>query len=205
MHPHFASSSVRELIATYGYLGVGLGIGIESIGIPFPGETILVAAAIYAGAGHLSIVGVMLAAALGAIIGDNIGFLVGRYGGFQLLHRFGKYLKIYPRHLKHAEHFFQKHGGKTVFWGRFVSLLRMWAAFLAGANRMDWRRFLLYNAAGGIIWAVFYSLLGYLLGRHLRLLSLILHAIGYFGFIILFVVIAIVGLAWRRILGQLDE
>ncbi len=199
-----ASPEIIHLLKTYGYLALGLGVGVESLGIPFPGETLLVAAAVYAGLGHLAIGGVITAAASGAIIGDNIGYILGLYGGKRFLVRFGRYIKIYPEHLAYAEKYFQKHGGKTVFFGRFVAFLRMWSALLAGANNMSWRRFLFYNAAGGIAWSAFYGILGYLLGRNVILLARILHAIGIVGFITLFVALIIVIVAWRRVLRDIE-
>src|SRR5258708_1126884 len=103
MSAQLGSPELINLIKTYGYMAVAAGIGIESIGIPFPGETIVVAAGIYAGAGHLSVVWVIVSASIGAITGDNIGYTIGKHGGHILLKRFGKYIHIYPQHLEHAE------------------------------------------------------------------------------------------------------
>src|SRR5579863_10537106 len=120
-------------IERYGYVAVLLAIAIESTGIPFPGETTLIIAAVYAGTGgQLSIVGVIVAAAAGAILGDNLGYTVGLKGGYPLLRRFGRVLHLNERHLAYAEAFFRRHGDKTVFFGRFFAVLRAWAAFLAG-------------------------------------------------------------------------
>src|SRR6266849_10410280 len=125
----------------------------------------LLVAAIAAGTtNQLSIAGVIVAAASGAILGDNLGFWVGREGGYRLLRRYGRYIHVEERRLKLGQYLFLKHGGKVVFFGRFVAVLRAWAAFLAGTNRMRWPRFLLFNALGGIIWATLYGLGGYLLG-----------------------------------------
>lgn len=162
---HFTGGDLTHLLATYGYWIVLLFVAIESMGIPFPGETMLLAAAIYAGTTHhLQIPLVIAAAAAGAILGDNLGFWVGREGGYRLLRRFGHYIHLDERKLKLGQYLFMRHGGKVVFFGRFVAVLRAWAAFLAGTNRMPWSHFLVFNAAGGILWATIFGLGGYILG-----------------------------------------
>src|SRR2546428_11464759 len=119
---HFAASDLTHLLTTYGYWAVFVFFAIESIGIPFPGETMLLVAAIYAGrTHHLSIPLVIVAAAAGAIIGDNIGFWIGREGGYRLLRRYGRYIRLEERRLKLGQYLFLKHGGKVVFFGRFVA------------------------------------------------------------------------------------
>src|SRR5437588_8227476 len=169
---HLATSDLLHLLATYGYWAVLVFVAIESIGIPFPGETMLLIAAIYAGTTHrLSIPLVILAAASGAILGDNIGFWIGREGGYRLLHRYGRYIRLDERKVKLGLYLFRKHGGKVVFFGRFVAVLRAWAAFLAGTNRMPWPRFLLFNALGGIAWATLYAVGGYFLGENVHRLA----------------------------------
>jgi len=117
---------------------------------------------------HLQIPIVIICAALGAILGDNLGYYIRRTGGRALVQRFGRYIFLKPAHLDYAEKFFAKHGNKTVFLGRFTTILRTWAAFFAGVNRMRWQTFLAYNAADGIIWAIFYGILGYVGGRFLH-------------------------------------
>ncbi|TMC35268.1 MAG: DedA family protein [Chloroflexi bacterium] len=160
---HLATSELTHFLTAYGYWAVLIFVAIESSGIPFPGETMLLVAAIYAGTTHrLAIPLVIAAAALGAILGDNIGYWVGREGGYRLLRRYGDYLHIDERRVKLGQYLFRKHGGKVVFFGRFIAVLRAWAAFLAGTNRMPWGSFLLYNALGGIIWATLYGLGGYI-------------------------------------------
>lgn len=169
---HLTTATLIHLLMTYGYLAVLIFVAIESTGIPFPGETMLLAAAIYAGTTHhLSIVFVIAAAAAGAIFGDNLGFWVGREGGYRLLRRYGRYIRLNERKLKLGQYLFQKHGAKVVFFGRFIAVLRTWAAFLAGTNRMRWLRFLLFNALGGIAWATLYGLGGYLLGNNVHRLT----------------------------------
>ena len=166
------TQNLLHLLATYGYWAVFVFIAIESMGIPFPGETMLLVAAIYAGTTHrLSILLVIVAAASGAILGDNLGFIIGRVGGYRLLRRYGHYIRLDERKLKLGQYLFMKHGGKVVFFGRFVAVLRAWAAFLAGTNRMRWPGFLLFNALGGIVWATLFGLGGYYLGDNIHRLT----------------------------------
>ncbi|MHB8599367.1 MAG: DedA family protein [Ktedonobacteraceae bacterium] len=187
-----AATELTQLLHVYGYWAVLVFVSIESIGIPFPGETMLLVAAIYAGTTHqLFIPFVIAAAAAGAIIGDNIGFFIGREGGYRLLRRYGHYIRLNERKLKLGQYLFKKHGGKVVFCGRFVAVLRALAAFLAGTNRMQWPRFLIFNALGGIVWATIYGLGGYLLGKNIQRFTgpvgtvlIILGVIAIIGFII---------------------
>ncbi len=147
-----------------GYALVGLLIGVESMGVPLPGETALLVAAIAANRGRLQIEWVIVAAALGAIIGDNLGFWIGRKGGRRLLERPGPFHARRMLLLHHGDRFFSRHGAKAVFLGRWVAVLRITAAVLAGANRMPPRSFFLWNALGGVCWATSVGLLGYFLG-----------------------------------------
>lgn len=156
---------MTHLLISYGLILLFAVIAAESAGVPLPGETALIAAAILAARGHYSIVEVIVVAALAAIIGDNIGYWVGRTGGRALLERWGPIKRYSERVLPPGERFFRKHGGKTVFIGRFVSVLRVTAAWLAGITHMPWWRFFLWNAAGGIIWATLVSLLAYYFGK----------------------------------------
>jgi membrane protein DedA with SNARE-associated domain len=166
---NLSGEQIAHLLQTYGYWAVLLFVAIESTGIPFPGETMLLAAAIYAGTTHqLSLPLVVAAAASGAILGDNLGFWVGREGGYRLLRRFGRYIRLDERRLKLGQYLFMRHGGKVVFFGRFVAVLRAWAAFLAGTNAMKWDRFLVFNAAGGILWATLFGVGGYVLGDNIH-------------------------------------
>jgi membrane protein DedA with SNARE-associated domain len=156
---------VTNLLISYGLVLLFALIAAESAGVPLPGETALIAAAILAERGHYSIVAVIVVAAAAAIIGDNIGYWIGRTGGRALLERWGPVRRYAERALPPGERFFAKHGGKTVFIGRFVAVLRVTAAWLAGITHMSWWRFFLWNAAGGIIWAVAVSLLAYYFGK----------------------------------------
>ena len=147
-------------------------MALESVGIPLPGETVLIAAAAIAGANHaLNIWFVIAAAALGTTLGDNLGFWIGRELGSWLLVRFGRYVWLTKRRIKLGQYLFLRYGGGVVFFGRFVSVLRSLAAFLAGANRMDWKRFFAFNAAGGTAWATIYGLGAYYLGKEVSHLS----------------------------------
>ena len=158
----------------------------------------LVTAAVFAGTGHLSIVGVIVAGSAGAIVGDNLGFAVGRAGGRPLVLRYGSYVRVKPEHLDYAEGFFQRHGDKTVFLGRFIAVLRSWAALLAGMNRMSWSTFLAYNAAGGILWATLFGLLGYALGHNLPLLNKVLSILGAGGVVVAILIVVVAYIVWRR-------
>lgn len=192
---HVSGGQITHLLQTYGYWAVLIFVAIESTGIPFPGETMLLAAAIYAGTTHhLSLPLVIAAAATGAILGDNAGFWVGREGGFRLLRRFGRYIRLDERRLKLGQYLFQRHGGKVVFFGRFVAVLRAWAAFLAGTNAMKWDRFLFFNAAGGILWATVYGVGGYVLGDNVHRFA---GPVGIVGLIIA-VVLLILGFTFLR-------
>jgi membrane protein DedA with SNARE-associated domain len=169
---NFLARNLDSLLASYGYLAVFFFVGVESIGIPVPGETMLVTAAIYAGTtGRLSIFWVIVASSAGAIVGDNIGYVIGRTGGYRLLKRYGRYIRLEENRLRLGQYLFDRHGSKVVFFGRFISVLRIFAAFLAGVNHMHWRRFLIFNAAGGIIWSTIYGVAAYLFGQQLVRLS----------------------------------
>ncbi len=185
----FSHEALDSLVATYGYFAVALGVGLESMGLPIPGETILVVAAVYA-ATHagLNIWLIVLAAAAGAIIGDNLGYWLGSRFGYPLLLRFGPKLGLSEGRIKVGQYLFLRHGGKVVFLGRFVALLRILAAFLAGVNRMEWPAFLVANALGGVTWAAVFAFGGYTLGTiafrlqgALGPILLVVAAIAFFG------------------------
>lgn len=190
--------TLHNALNTFGYPAVTVFVMIECTGVPFPGETMLLLASFSAAtiAPQLQIPLVIACAALGAILGDNLGYLVGRTGGRTLVLRFGRYIFLKPQHLNWAERFFAKHGDKTVFFGRFISVLRAWSAFLAGINHMRWRNFLFYNAAGGIIWAIIYGTFGYVAGRVLKnnfpLVASIASTTGWIG--AGFIVVAVVAI-----------
>jgi undecaprenyl-diphosphatase len=168
-------TTITGLIASFGYVVLFLLVGLESLGIPLPGETALVTAAAFAALGHLSISAVIATAVAAAIIGDNGGYWIGRQGGIALVRRYGRVIHLNESHLARAHTFFEKHGPKTVFLGRFIALLRTWAAVLAGAAHMPYGTFMLYNALGAVCWSVIFGTLGYVFGRNLPQLQ---HYVG---------------------------
>jgi len=159
---------MHDLIQAYGLWVLFIVVTLESIGVPMPGETALVTTALYAGSTHqIDIISVVLVAAAGAIIGDNIGYLIGRSIQLRLLVRYGRYIRLDQPRLKVGQYLFRRHGGKIVFFGRFVAFLRTFAAVLAGANRMPWPHFLLMNALGGLCWASIFGGGAYLFGEQI--------------------------------------
>jgi membrane protein DedA with SNARE-associated domain len=194
---------VQPLVAQYGLYAVFVIVMLESAGVPLPGETALVLASIYAGAtGDLHIAQVIAAAAAGAIIGDNMGFWVGRHFGMPLLRRYGRLIHIDEKRLAFGEAMFRRHGAKIVFFGRFIAILRIFAALLAGVNRYGWGSFLFYNAAGGVVWATVFGLGGYVFGEAVHRFT------GPIGLIALVAVIAGVAISWwvvRRQEARMEE
>jgi membrane protein DedA with SNARE-associated domain len=165
----FSTHTLDHLLSQYGYAAVLVFVMVESLGIPFPGETMVITAALYAGlTHHLVVWGIWTAAAAGAIVGDNIGFAIGHWGGYRLLRRHGGKIRLNEAKLKVGRLIFDRHGGKVVFFGRFVSILRTYAAFLAGTNRMHWLRFVFFNATGGIVWSGIFAVGFYYAGHALK-------------------------------------
>lgn len=161
LSPHW----IQDLIQTYGLWVLFAVVMLESTGVPMPGETALVTAAVYAGATHqISIVWVVLIAAAAAIVGDNCGYLIGRIFGLPLIEHHGRRVGLTEAKLKVGQYLFLRHGGKIVFFGRFVAFLRTFAAVLAGVNRMHWPHFLAMNALGAICWATLFGGGAYLFG-----------------------------------------
>ncbi len=192
-----------QVIASCGYGAVAVGVAIESIGVPFPGETTLIAAALYAGASHrMSIVIVVLAATAGAVCGGSIGFWAGRQFGLNLLLRFGCLVGITPKRITIGRYLFSLHGGKLVFFGRFLPYLRAIVAFLAGTGQMTWPRFFVCNSAGAIIWATVCGGGSFYLGRHV---DLVLGPTTIAGTFITFALVAAVVIAIRQYETRLIE
>ena len=171
-------------------------VAIEALGVPLPGETAVIFAGLAASAGRLNIVLVIVLASAAAIIGDNIGFMIGRRGGRALLERPGRFYDERQRMLAIGDPFFKKHGSKAVFLGRWIAGLRVWAAWLAGASTMRWRTFLFWNALGGICWSTSVALAAYYGGKGVE------SAISQIGLYALIVAGALAAIAiaviWRR-------
>lgn len=182
-------------VLRHGYLAVGGLVLLEDFGIPVPGETILIAAALYAGAGRLNIAVVALVALVAAITGDNIGYAVGRLGGRRLVLRFGRYVLLTEQRLTTAEGFFARHGGKVVAVARFVEGLRQANGIVAGLTRMPWPRFVAFNALGAALWVALWSCTGYFAGSHV---TAIYHAVGNISLLLAALAVLALLVAWRR-------
>lgn len=190
-----SSLSVTHLVEVFGYPLLFLAVMAESSGVPVPGETGLITAAVLASQGKLQIELVIPLAALAAIVGDNIGYQIGRKGGRWLLERPGRFERQRRQVIETGEPFFKRHGPKAVFLGRFVLGLRVWASWLAGATHMRWRSFFLWNAIGGICWATAIGLLAYFLGHAA---GNAIQTFGLFGLFAVLVVLVGLFLAHRR-------
>ena len=160
--------SLEPTLHHWGYLAVAFFLFFEDFGIPLPGETMLIAASLYAGAGHLNVWLVGLVGFAAAVMGDNVGYVIGRKGGRELIERFGKYVFVTPDRLDRAEAFFTRHGGKVVTIARFVEGLRQLNGIIAGTVEMPWHRFVLFNALGAALWVGTWTSLGYLAGNHVE-------------------------------------
>jgi membrane protein DedA with SNARE-associated domain len=187
---------VTNLLAQYGLVLLFAFVAVESAGVPIPGETALIAAAVFAHSKqhHFSLTAVIVVGATAAIVGDNIGYCLGRFGGRRLLDRWGFVRRYAEKALPPSERFFQKHGAKAVFFGRFIAVLRVTAAWLAGISHMPWWRFFIWNAAGGILWATGVSLLAYWAGKAV---AETVGKYGLYGVIVLLVLGAIGFVALR--------
>jgi membrane protein DedA with SNARE-associated domain len=159
--------ALAPILNQWGYLAVGALIMLEDFGIPVPGETVLIAAAVYAGAGQLNIFAVIAIAIVAAVVGDSIGYAIGRFGGRRLVLRYGKYVFINPERLDKAERFFQRHGGKIITIARFIEGLRQANGIIAGITQMRWIRFFAFNLLGAVLWVCTWAGLGYLAGSHI--------------------------------------
>ena len=182
-------ASLAPALNSYGYLAVGGFLFLEDFGVPVPGETILIAAAIYAGAGQLNIVLVVVIAIVAAVLGDNVGYAIGRYAGRRVVLRWGRFVRLTEERLDRAEAFFERHGGKVVTIARFIEGLRQANGLIAGLTRMPWARFVLFNVLGAVLWVGAWAATGYLAGSHIQA---IYDTVGRYS---LYVVIALVGAA----------
>lgn len=175
--PHW----IIDLFARYGYVALFVGVFLENLGIPIPGETVLLAAGFFAKQGTLRLTIVIPCAIIAAISGDNFGYWIGRRGGRKFVERFGRYVGLSARRLSKVETYFRDHGPRTIFIARFVSGLRVVAALAAGVSRVPWPTFLAYNAAGAIAWGTTIAFLGFLFGQSWSLLE---HWVGSAGLVI---------------------
>jgi membrane protein DedA with SNARE-associated domain len=193
-------AGLAPLLDKYGYFAVGGLILVEDFGVPSPGETILIAASVYAGAGRFNIVAVGLIAVLAAIVGDNIGYAIGRFGGHALVLRFGRYVFVTRERLDKAEKFFSRHGGEIVVVARFIEGLRQLNGIIAGIAEMPWPRFLAYNALGATLWVGAWSAAGYLAGNHIGVIYATATRYSLYLLIALVVLLAawVVRAVWRR-------
>ncbi len=160
-----SETELLHLIAVYGYWAILVGVAVDSFGVPVPGEVMLLSASVYAGTSHrLQVTLVIAAAALGGVCGDNTSFLLGREGGERLLRRFGYLIRLGERRRRLAQYLFQRHGGVLVIGGRFIPIVHIWTAFLAGTHGLPWYRFVVLNAIACVAWASFMGMAGYVWG-----------------------------------------
>lgn len=194
---HNSLQLIEQYMLAYGYWAVFFGVMLENAGLPVPGETILLVGGYFAASrpDQFNLIRVMVTAAIGAVVGDNIGFAIGHHYGRGFLLRIGRFFFLTPKRFEHMENYFASHGNKTILIARFITGLRVFAALLAGASRkMPWRVFLVYNLAGAILWSVVITLLGYLFGHSLPLL---VKWVGRTGTVLLIAAIVIGVIVWR--------
>src|SRR6202046_9958 len=192
--------TLAPILNNYGYFAVGGLILVEDFGIPVPGETILIAGSIYAGAGRLNVVAVGVVAFVAAVLGDNIGFAIGHFGGRALALRWGKYVFLTEERLNRAQHFFGRHGGKIITVSRFIDGLRQANGIIAGISGMHWRRFLAFNALGAALWVGAWVSLRYLPGNNI---TTIYHYITQYSlYALIALVILIVAFIIRHVLRR---
>jgi membrane protein DedA with SNARE-associated domain len=191
---HNSLQLIEQYMLAYGYWAVFFGVMLENAGVPLPGETILLIAGYFASIGKFHLGLVMLIAATGAVVGDNIGFAIGHHYGRDVLLRVGRFFFLTPKRFAHMENYFERHGNKTILVARFITGLRVFAALLAGASKMPWRVFIVFNVAGAVLWSVVITTLGYLFGQSLPLL---IKWVGRSGTILLIGAIVAGLVVWR--------
>ncbi|MFE9608857.1 DedA family protein [Streptomyces sp. NPDC006012] len=185
-------ADLAPLLDHWGYAAVGTLIFLEDFGVPVPGETVLIAAAVYAGTGRLNVVAVAVIAVVAAVLGDNVSYAIGRYGGQRLVTRYGRYVLLTPERVAKASGFFTRHGGKVITIARFVEGLRQANGIIAGLSGMPWHRFLLFNTLGAVLWVGAWVTLGYLAGNHIDTLYPAIQRYELFVLAALAVVLAVV-------------
>jgi membrane protein DedA with SNARE-associated domain len=194
---------MTHFFVTHGLPLLFVVIMLESFGVPLPGETALIAFGVLAAEGHYSIVTVIVIAAVAAIVGDNLGYwFLGRLGGRALFNRWGWLRRYSDRVLPRVERIMERHGGKTVFFGRFIAVLRVGAAAVAGLAHMPWWRFFFWNASGGIVWATTVGLASYYGGKRV---ADAIQRYGLYGAVVIVVALIIGWLALRRIKHRVEE
>jgi membrane protein DedA with SNARE-associated domain len=198
--PHLPGflDTVGTYLGHYGYWAILLLVMVEDFGVPVPGETILIAGAIYAGAGRLNIVAVGVIGFVAAVAGDNIGFAIGHYGGRALALRWGRYVFLTADRLDKAEHFFERHGGKIITIARFIEGLRQANGIIAGITGMHWLRFLAFNALGAALWVGTWVSAGYFAGTHITAIYHYITEYSLYALIALAVALAAWIAAWLR-------
>jgi membrane protein DedA with SNARE-associated domain len=189
-------NSLEPTLRHYGYLAVGGILFLEDFGVPLPGETMLIAASLYAGTGSLNIWLVGLVAIVGAVIGDNVGFAIGHFGGRKLIDRFGKYVLMTPERLDKVEAFFRKHGSRVVVIARFVEGLRQANGLIAGTVGMRWPKFLAANIVGAVGWVAVWASLGYFAGNHVETIS------KYFTYVAIGLAVLIILVIGRHLIAH---
>lgn len=167
--PHIIQIAA-PFVDKYGYFGVGGLLLLESMGIPFPGETTLIAAAVFAGIGQLNIFAVIAVGILAAVIGDNIAFAIGHFGGQRIIDKWGKYIFLPPGRYAKFEDFFNRNGGKVIIVARFIDGLRQLNGIIAGSSEMKWSKFIVYNIIGASVWVLTWTTIGYYGGSHIQTL-----------------------------------
>jgi membrane protein DedA with SNARE-associated domain len=170
MTPHLPGvlHSLEPTLNNFGYLAVLGLVLVEDFGVPVPGETVLILAAVYAGAGRLNVFLVGLLGFLGAVMGDNIGFAIGHFGGRPLLERYGRYVFLTPERIERATGFFERHGGWIIIIARFIEGLRQANGIIAGISGIHWAKFLVFNAIGAALWVTVWTSIGYFSGSHIN-------------------------------------
>jgi membrane protein DedA with SNARE-associated domain len=197
--------SLEPTLNRFGYLALGL-VFLEDFGVPVPGETVLIISAVYAGTGRLSIVLVAIIAFFAAILGDNVGFAIGHFGGRPLAERYGKYIFLTPERLDKTARFFDRHGGKVIVIARFVEGLRQANGIIAGITGMHWTRFLPFNMLGAALWVGVWVSVGYFSGSHINsIYDAATRYELYFGIAVALAILAFIGRRWLRMRKERNE